>query len=466
MSATPARLLLATALAVFAAAVHAALGPSYGGTLRVGVLDLPQSASPALPAGAGERLLARLVHDTLVHLEGETPEPALAASWTAAEDGREWRLALRPATFHDGTALGARDVVRSLRRFLRGPSPSAAHLAEQLDGGAAFRSGDASELPGLVAGEDWVALRFHSSPASPLAPLASPAAGITSAGGSGLGPFVPTVADPGERFDMTAFSAHVRGRPFLSRVLMLRFGTREEAAQALEREAVDMAVTGRAPQAPGSTLILRLDPSRAPFDRAGIRSAIARSLARDRIAPVLGSSSLPTRRLLPWVPAAPAAPGPLPARLLRGRATLAVARDVPATASRMLVAHFAALGLELHAAPYPPGALPPAPILLRFWEPELPDPLLAARELVSLAPAPAAAHRELRQATLSADPVERRLLLDGVAAAVEDHAVLIPVAVAPLSFETGPGVHGVAYAGSTPLLEDAWREIDPDGGPE
>jgi Bacterial extracellular solute-binding proteins, family 5 Middle len=451
------------AFAMLAPLAHPALGPSYGGTLRVGVLDLPRSAAPRVPSGAGEQLLNGLVHETLLHLYGEALRPALASGWTAAADGREWRLTLRSATFHDGTTLLAGDVVRSLRRFLRSRSTAAAHLAEQLDGGVAFRGGSSEELPGLLAAEGVVRLRFHLAPPgalAALAALASPAAAITSAQGAGTGPFIPTLSTPGERFDLTAFSGHARGRPFLSRVQIRRFGTRAAVAEALNDGALDMGETG-VPSSPApATLLMRLDPNGPLFGRRGIRAAIAGSLDRERAAARSAAAAVATAGLFPLHPVSPGAPEPIPTRLLRGTATLAVARDVPPAASRLLVAHFAALGLRLEASPHPPGGMPEAPVQLRFWRPELPDPLLATRELLSLGPAPAAAHRALRRAALSGDPVERRLLLDEVADAVRAHAVLVPILVAPLSFDTGPGVHGVRQTPAGASLEDAWRETE------
>jgi len=455
---TPAGLL---ALALLAALAHSALGASYGGTLRVGVLDLPPSPAPRVPSGAGERLLAGLVHDTLLRLDEEALHPALATAWTTTANRREWRLALRDATFHDGTTLLSGDVVRSLRRFLRSPSSAAAHLAEQLEGGVPFRGGTSEELPGILADPGSVRLRFDAAPADSLAALgalASPAAAITSASGAGTGPFIPTLSTPGERFDLTAFTEHVRGRPFLSRIRIRRFDARPALADALAAGSLDAGEMGRPSDPASATLLMRLDPNQPLFARRGVRRAIARSLDRERAASLAGAGAVATAALLPLHPVPPEATAPFPPRLLRGTATLAVARDVPPEASRLVVAHFAALGLQLEAAPHAPDDMPEAPVQLRFWQPELSEPSIATRELLTLGPAPADAHRALRRAALSLDPLERRLALGEIAATVLNHAVLVPILVTPLSLETRPGVHGVRQTSTGPSLEDAWRE--------
>ena len=60
-----------------------------------------------------------MVFDTLYGLDSRgRPQPQLVEGHTVEEDGKRWRLTLRPGiTFHDGTPVLARDVVPSLRRW-------------------------------------------------------------------------------------------------------------------------------------------------------------------------------------------------------------------------------------------------------------------------------------------------------------------------------------------------------------
>src|SRR6185295_11202831 len=62
-----------------------ALGPRYGGELRVGVSALPASLEPGVAQAAGDRLVQGLVHETLLasSLDGML-RPALAAGWSSA----------------------------------------------------------------------------------------------------------------------------------------------------------------------------------------------------------------------------------------------------------------------------------------------------------------------------------------------------------------------------------------------
>jgi ABC-type transport system substrate-binding protein len=181
------RAVLGAATAAGAALVplllHAALGPRYGGELKVGVMELPATTEPGGERGGGAALVSLLAHETLVEVdEGGFPSPALAHGWSTGAGGREWTLRLwEGASFHDGRPVTAADVVRSLRRFLRSPSFAAARLAEGLDGGGAFRARQAEELGGLLAPDGrHVVLRFIQAQALPLAALAAPAAAVTS----------------------------------------------------------------------------------------------------------------------------------------------------------------------------------------------------------------------------------------------------------------------------------------------
>src|SRR6185503_3986605 len=202
---------------------RSALGPRYGGELRIALAESATTLAPSVPRSLPERILAGLVHEVLVDVDDDgRPRPALVQSWASAADGREWTLRLAPATFHDGTAVGSADAVRGLRRFLQADSVAAAHLARVLDGGDDFRRRGSEALPGLTAiDEARIVLRFRMPTAVPLAPLASPAAAIVSPRGAGAGPFVPTTPPSARGISATAFGRHVRGRPFLDVVRLV-----------------------------------------------------------------------------------------------------------------------------------------------------------------------------------------------------------------------------------------------------
>ncbi len=448
----------------------AALGPRYGGEMRVAVSDLPSSLDPASPVGAGPRLAAGLVHETLVGIgpDGQLT-PGLAGLSVSTAEGQERAFVLDDeARFHDGRPLTADDAVRSLRAFLRGPGAAAGRLAHDLEGGLAFRSGEGDDLPGLIALDSHrLVLRLVSASPACLAPLASPAAAITSPAGAGAGPFLPALFVPGQRLVVTPFPGHVRGRPYLDRLLVTALS--DPAALAAEARAgrVDLAAGEPGVQTLAVSLLLVLDPRRRPFDRpearAAVSSAIDRSLLMGRLVP----GGRPSTHLLPplfWPPSlslspspageppSPGEPPPVRAALLSEAVTLSVSRDVSAAASQRIVAHLAALGLRVRVvAVSPAGALGAATELrLLAFSPAVPEPALALEELFAL---------RLDAARLEADPARRLAGLAQAEDALRREGAIVPIGQMPVRFGGSPAAHGARIDATGRLvLEDAWVE--------
>lgn len=458
------RRLLAGLLLGLPAAALAALGPRYGGELTVGLLDLPTSLEPTVPRGSGELLLMGLVHETLVGLSPEgLPVPALAQGWSTAASGREWILRLRDgAVFHDERPVTADDAVRSLRRFLRGPSAAARHLAEGLDGGGAFRSSSTDDLPGLAAPDPArLVLRFADARPLPLAPLASRAAAITSVSGAACGPFVPTVHLPGRRLGLTSFGAHVRGRPFLDRLQVVVVTDRAALRSDLQAGRVDVAPGEPGVSALATTLLLVLEPGRPPFDRAESRAAAAAAVDRADLVRNLIPGGDPSPSLLAPVLLPPLGPDAPVGGPLGGTVSMAVARDVPPLVSQRLIAYLGAAGLDARVTAASPAAVltMPAQARLLLWLPDVPEAGLALEELASLAPPVGAAHEALAAAATEIDRDKRRALLHRAEAALREGHVLVPIATAPVSCAARRGVHGTAVDfGGRLVLEDAWVE--------
>lgn len=460
---------LAFALLVLGAvALGAALGPRYGGTLTVGVLELPASVDPIPPASDGDRLLAGLASETLLGLTADGAlTPGLARGWSRSAAGREWTLPLAEnASFHDGQPVTARDAVRSLRRFVRGPGTAANHLARTLDGGLAFRAHKTEDLPGItVLDETRVVLRFGAEDAIPLAPLASPAAALTSSSGQGAGPFVPTVLVPGRRAAFTAFAGHIRGRPYLDQLEVLAFGDREAVRGARKGGRIEVALEGGDTPA-HAVLLLRIDPGRAPFQSREARALVAGVIDRRELVARLVPGGEPlSSLLLPARLAAPGLPPGLPAsaarRSLQGRVTLAVGRDVPPLVSQRVVAHLLDLGLSVDAVAEPasePGP-PGAELRLLLFLPEVAEPGLALEEMAALAPPVPAAVQALEAAGRETDADRRRAILMRAEEALHAEALLAALAAFPLAPAGVTGVHGLRVdATGRLLIEDAWRE--------
>lgn len=455
------------ALVLLAARAPAALGPRYGGELRVGLPELPATLAPAPTTGLGPRCAAGLIHETLLGLgpDGQ-PTAGLATRWLSAADGREWTLSIgEDARFHDDRPVLAEDAVRSLRAFLRGPGAAAAALASALEGGRAFRSQERDELPGLAASEPrQVVLRFASPAGRPLAPLASPAAAVTSAGGVAAGPFVPTLFVPGQRLVATAFAGHPRGRPYLDRVRAEAFPDPSALAAQARAGRLDLAAGEAGVEALAASVLLVLDPRRPPFDRPAARAAVAAAIDRVALMGRLLMGGVPSTDLLPGLLLpAPDAPRPAgaPFALLSGTVTLAVSRDIPPVASQRVLAHLSALGLRVRVLPVSPaGALNAATELrLLSYVPEVPDPALALEELLSLASPPPAALERLEAARRQANPAQRRALLAEAHGLLRAEGAIIGLGQAPVQFGGRPRAHGarVDLAGRL-VLEDSWVE--------
>jgi ABC-type transport system substrate-binding protein len=455
----------ALTLAALAAPLAAggALGPRYGGALRVGVLELPLPA-PAFCRSADERLLSGLLHETLVQAGPEGhPLPALAAGWTSAASRREWTLQVRDgAAFHDGAPVTADDAVRSLRRFLRSPSPAADQLAQSLAGGAAFRARATEDLPGLEGRPPRaVVLRLEQARALPLAPLAAAAAAVTGPGGAGAGPFAPAAVITGRRAGFVAAAMHVRGRPYVDRVELTAVPETALAGE-LSSGRIDLAPGGR--EGPlAAVLLLAVDSTRPPFDRAGARAAVAASVDRANLVRHLlpggepGESLLPVPLLAPL----PGSPGRA-ASTLRAAVTLAVSREVPSMVSQRVVAHLADLGLQVTVEARAPSRVlegPPATLRLWIWSPEVPEAGLALRELARMGPRLTAVDEALAAAEAAPDLDQRRAAHYRAEAALRATHAVVPLAAVPASYRAAARLRGVRVdlAGRV-RVEDAWWE--------
>ncbi len=446
---------------------RAALGPRYGGELAVAVVELPESLEPGVPRGAAEGLLAALVHETLVASGPDgVPLPRLARGWASATGGREWTLRLiEGAAFHDGKPVTATDAVRSLRRFLRADSPAAQRFAESLEGGLAYRTRSSQDTPGLLALSDdsRLTLRLREPLPLPLAPLAATAAAITSGGGAAAGPFAPTSVVPGKSRLLTAFAAHLAGRPYLDQVELLASPEFPSLETAVFGRRVGLQPRiGAAPDAWLSSLLLIVDPAQPPFDRLAVRSSLAAVLGtpdlfRQLLAGVESAPSLVPPSLL-----SPLGLSPAPTRgPLGGQAVMAVSREVPPLLSQRVVAYLLEAGLTITTRPQAAGEALRArtPLRLVLAHPEVAEPGLALAELAALVAWVPAAQDALRSADLEFSLDRRQLHLRRAEAAVRADFTLIPLAAVPLSYAARPGVHGVALdPRGRLLLDDAWIE--------
>jgi MarR-like DNA-binding transcriptional regulator SgrR of sgrS sRNA len=442
---------------------RSALGPRYGGELRIAVAEAATTVEPSVPRSLADRILAGLMHETLLGVDDEgRPRPALVQSWASAADGREWTLRLAAATFHDGAPVGSADAVRGLRRFLRSESAAAAHLARALEGGDEYRRRGTDALPGLTAlDEARLVLRFRVPTAVPLAPLASPAAAIVSGRGAGAGPFVPTTPPSARGVSATAFGRHVRGRPFLDVVRLI--AVPPDRAARSEGLAADVAASATPLPPAAGLLLLLLDPAAPPLADGRVRALIAASVDRAQLARHFlpggeAAENLLAPTLLPALPIPPPRVPPGPASV-SGRLVLRVSSDVPQSASQRVVAHLSALGLEVQAVAAPVASTAPGSPRLVVWYPEVAEAGLALEELAALAGSAAAVHTALEAADSVRDFDRRRADLQRIEESLRATHVLVPLARLPLPLGARSGVHALrATASGALVVENAWVE--------
>ncbi|MBN2369716.1 MAG: ABC transporter substrate-binding protein [Vicinamibacteria bacterium] len=444
----------------------AALGPRYGGTLTIGVLDLPLSFDPSPSQGAGARLVLGLTHETLMRSGADgSLQPGLATQWDSSATGKEWTIDLqRSMRFHDGTPLTAADAVRSLRRFLRGPSTAARVFASIVDGGDAFRARKTNDLPGLDAASDkQIFIRLEEYDAAPLVPLTTPSAAIVSAKGAGCGPFVPLHPMRRQGVTLLAFQDHVRGRPFLDRIRVDAHRDTPALKRAFNGGDVALALGEAGHSTLAGTLMLILDASRPPFRARAFRAAVSSTLDRESLARrfLPGSSpslALLAPRLLPWHPLQNLDVVPAAARA-SDSIVLAVSESVPRLASQRVVAHLSALGLAVRVEVVALSAArwPSAHARLSAFIPEVAEPHLALHEMAHLAGAPEAVMALLREARGEIDADRRATILRAAHDDLLRNNTLIPLAVLPESFAASPRLAGLRTdRDGDPVLEDVW----------
>jgi hypothetical protein len=208
-----------------------------------------------------------------------------------------------------------------------------------------------------------------------------------------------------------------------------------------------------------------MDPTRPPFARAVLRTAIAEALARSDLAGrVLPGAARPAGLLPPrlWPAGADTSDeGVRPSTAGTIAVTLAVSAEVPPLVSQRLVAHLDALGLRATVALVAPDGVldAAADARLLLWAPEVAEPELALRELAALAPPPPGVAEGLAAAARENDAARRRAVLQEVEKALRATAVLVPLAVVPPAAHARPNLHGVTTDRAGRLvLEDAWLE--------
>ena len=322
-----AALLAATALALAAAPARAGVRPAYGGVLRLAVPGAPRSPDPARAENPADVLAVRATAGALleVNAAGRLAPGVLAEVPTPAEDGRTWRLRVRPGLrTAAGAPITAADVAAALARLLSfGAASPHAWMALPLDGADEVVDGRRERPAGLRVDSDaelTLTLAFPL-PELPwllaLHPCAIP----------GAGPFAPSPEGTLGAARFVANAGHPGGRPYLDAIELVALDARP-AARRLERGALDAVIRpeaagdGAVDLPPRAATIAALNGRRLGGGAAAVRRALA-ALDRGELARrfVRGPAApLPTL-LGPGAPASdadlggPATPPPPPPRV-------------------------------------------------------------------------------------------------------------------------------------------------------
>ncbi len=281
--------------------------------VRIGLPSVPTALDPATALGGPTALISRQVFDTLVHYrDGSTDiEPGLATRWAISADGLTWTFTLRDdVTFHDGTPLGAREVLASFERLM---FPDRPHAPNPNVVWPALLRG----LPGVVKELQAPNARtFQIVLVQPYAPLltvlAHPGFGVVRASTGpdgaiqlvGSGPF-RIIESGAERMVLDATRPVVGNR--VERLVFVEVAGDEDAEAAFAAGTLDVWLPDAPPRRhenarsiPGTRVgLLVWETEKEPFARKKVRQGIAAALDPALIGASLGPGAVPLQSFLP-----------------------------------------------------------------------------------------------------------------------------------------------------------------------
>ena len=234
--------------------------PKYGGEVVVAGGASAMRGSSWFQAAHEGYIFSQLVdRDT----DAVTIHPDVATSWEISEDGLIYTFHLRDdVRFHDGEQVTAEDVKYSLEMFFH-PDTGASHGRtsglDQLVGAAEFESGEADNIAGIKALDDFtVELNLVAPRSSVLSNLAAyniwpkhliedtPFAELENTEYSvrnpiGSGPFTMGDFEPDQFYILNANEDYFAGRPYLDRIIFRLGLSGATAFAALENGEIHMA---------------------------------------------------------------------------------------------------------------------------------------------------------------------------------------------------------------------------------
>jgi len=299
-------------------------------------LSAPATLDPAAAGDAASAAVIAQVFESLTTVDADlTVRPALAESWTFADDGRTVIFRLRDGlTFSDGKPLTAADVKRSWLRVVdrRTPSPLASLLDDVVGASDLAHGRGAADAVGIEADGNMLTVRmtrpatdFASVVASPTLAVVPPslrtipAPTIPGADFVASGGYVPTSAT-GSTIELTANDHYWAGTPAIRNVHVVTTLDGASPVQAFQDGKVDLTSIGPYDASwigydrdlgpalrKGTSLSLEyfgFDTRKPPFDDARVRRAFASAIDWRRLVQLGtdGSEEVATSMVPPAVP--------------------------------------------------------------------------------------------------------------------------------------------------------------------
>jgi ABC-type transport system substrate-binding protein len=320
------------------AADRRAIAPRRGGVLRSATYTDLRSIDPAVTFDGGALPIVQLIFAPLLTFSSNPDDPRgtvvphLAERFEVSADGLRITLWLHEdARFHDGSAVTAKDVVRSIERALHPDTPNpVSSFYERMKGYAAFTGRKAEHIEGLVIlSEHSLAIDLAERDASFLSVLALPtiAPVCPSAGDKfdrnfakiacGAGPYKLASWDQGAKITVKRFDEYFEpGKPYLDGIewslvmppftQRLKFD-RGELDMIRDLNDGDLALYRRAEKWQPRIAFeeartiwgVSMNTEKAPFDNVEVRRAVSAAINRTEVASIRPGSTRPASRLLP-----------------------------------------------------------------------------------------------------------------------------------------------------------------------
>ena len=263
-----------------------------GFTLEPTSLDVSGTAGQSIP-----QVLLDNVYKGLVRVtdDGSITE-ALAEQYTVSDDGLTYTFTLREAKFHDGTALGADDVVWSLTRMLDDKSTTV--LPTQLAQFARVTSVTAAgSVVTLTLSERDNDLLYNLTQRGGIVFKKDTTDFANSA--VGTGPYVFSKWDKGNSITLERFDDYWGRKADTQTIIFRYFADAAALSNAMLAGDIDVMTTVQSPETlsafesrgdlqvlSGSTnceVTLGMNNGRAPFDDANVRKAVRQAIDKSAL---------------------------------------------------------------------------------------------------------------------------------------------------------------------------------------